>query len=190
MRIHLVEELEGRWQLRQQRARVTQVHGRHIAALDGVDEALGHSVALWAADERVDGLEPQCACQSPRVSCDVGTLLSPRSSTSRPCGTASTEPKRRSTASMSISRTGSPGNPLPSHARHAMTSRSLKSLVKVAVTVWPELHLISNPSEHQRRSLLETATRPSCVRDDWRRRGALGTCPNRSVRHRDSRTPA
>ena len=36
MRIHLVEELEGRWQLRQQRARVTQVHGRHIAALEGL----------------------------------------------------------------------------------------------------------------------------------------------------------
>ena len=107
MRIHLVEVLEGRRQLRQQRARVTQVHARHIAAIEGVDEALGHSVALWATDGRVDGLEPQCVCQSPRVSCDVVTPLLPRNSTSRPCGTASTEQKRRSTASMSISRTGS-----------------------------------------------------------------------------------
>jgi hypothetical protein len=51
------------------------------------------------------------------------------------------------------SRTGSPGNPLPTHARNAMISRSQQSLAKVAVTVSPESHLISKPSEHHRVSL-------------------------------------
>ena len=48
MRMHLVEVLEGRWQLRQYRLRVTPVHARHIVTLEGVDEALGHAVALQA----------------------------------------------------------------------------------------------------------------------------------------------
>src|SRR6218665_1154186 len=74
--------------------------------------------------------------------------LSVRNSSWRPSGMDSTAPKRFSTASMSISRTGSPGRPLPGQARHAMTSRSQQSLAKVAVTVSPESHLISNPSEH------------------------------------------
>ena len=57
--------LEGRWRLPQYRLRVTQAHARHIVALEGVDEALGHAVALWAADGRVDGLQAQRACQRP-----------------------------------------------------------------------------------------------------------------------------
>ena len=56
MRVRLVKVLERCWQLRQHRARITQIHARHIVALEGVDEALSHSVALWAADGRVDGL--------------------------------------------------------------------------------------------------------------------------------------
>lgn len=55
MRLHLVEVLEGRWQLRQYRLSVTQVHAFHIVALEGVD----HAVALQAADGRVDGLQAQ-----------------------------------------------------------------------------------------------------------------------------------
>jgi hypothetical protein len=35
-------------------------------------------------------------------------------------------------------------------------------LANVAVTVWPESHLISKPSEHQRVSLVATATTPLC----------------------------
>ncbi|KRA78528.1 hypothetical protein ASD88_06855 [Pelomonas sp. Root662] len=47
-----------------------------------------------------------------------------------------------------------------------MTSRSQQSLANVAVTVSPESHLISKPSEHQRVSLALTATLPSCLRLD------------------------
>jgi hypothetical protein len=36
MRMHLVEVLEGHWQLCQYRLRVTQVYARHIVALEGV----------------------------------------------------------------------------------------------------------------------------------------------------------
>ena len=68
----------------------------------------------------------------------------------RSSGTDSTASKRFSTASISIFRTGSPGRPLPSQARQAMISRSQQSLAKITVTVWPESHLISKPSEHQR----------------------------------------
>ena len=57
MRMHLVEVLEGRWQLRQHRLRVTPAHARHIVTLEGVDEARGYAVALRAADGRVDGLQ-------------------------------------------------------------------------------------------------------------------------------------
>lgn len=73
--MHLVEVLEGRWQLRQYRLRATPVHARHVVALEGVDEALGHAVALWAADGRVDGLQAQRACQLPRFGGDVGTAV-------------------------------------------------------------------------------------------------------------------
>ena len=46
---------------------------------------------------------------------------------------------------------------------------------RVAVTVWPESHLISKPSEHQRWSLLGTSTLPSCNRLNCLRRGVLGS---------------
>lgn len=75
MRMHLVEVLEGRWQLCQYRLRVTQVHARHLVALEGVDEALGHAVALRAADGRVDELQAQRACQCPRFDGDIGTAV-------------------------------------------------------------------------------------------------------------------
>lgn len=45
------------------------------------------------------------------------------------------------------------GQPAPTPARQTMISRSQQSLVKVALTVWPESHEISKPSEHQRISL-------------------------------------
>gem|GEM_PF-1578287 len=73
MRMRLVEVLEGRWPLRQYRPRVTQVHARHMVALEGVDDALGHAVALGAADGRVVGLQAWRACQCPRFGGGVGT---------------------------------------------------------------------------------------------------------------------
>ncbi len=41
MRTHLAEVPEDPWQLLQHRLRVTQIHARHMVALEGVDEALG-----------------------------------------------------------------------------------------------------------------------------------------------------
>ncbi len=59
MRMHLVEVLKGGRQLCQHRLDVSQVHTRHVVTFEGVHEALGHAVALWAADRCVDGLEAQ-----------------------------------------------------------------------------------------------------------------------------------
>jgi hypothetical protein len=84
--------------LREHRVRVTQVHAGHKVALEGVDEALRHAVALRAAHGRADGLEAQRTRQRPGVGCDVGATLSLRNFSCWPAGTASTVPKRRSTA--------------------------------------------------------------------------------------------
>ena len=63
---------------------------------------------------------------------------------------------------------------MPSHARKARISRSQQSLANVAVTVWPESHLISKPSEHQRVLLAWTATVPLCGLLERGRLGAFG----------------
>ena len=73
--MHLVEVLEGRWQLLQHRSRVTQVHAGHVVTLEGVDEALGHAVALRAAHRRVDRLEPQRLGNAARLVRDVGPAV-------------------------------------------------------------------------------------------------------------------
>ena len=73
--MHLVEVLEGRWQLCQYRLRVTQVHASHVVTLGGVDEALDHTVALRDEDGRVDGLQAQSARQCPRFGSDLGTVV-------------------------------------------------------------------------------------------------------------------
>ncbi len=71
-----------------------------------------------------------------RVSCAIqAPPLSERNSSLWPASTASTVPKRFSTASISTSRTGSPGRPLPSHARKARVSRSQQSLVQGAIPI-------------------------------------------------------
>ena len=62
---------------------------------------------------------------------------------------------------------------MPGQARHARTSRSQQALANVPVTVSPESHLMSKPSEHHRVSLVLTATLPSCLRLDCGRRGAF-----------------
>lgn len=57
--MHIVEVLEGLWQLRHHGLGVSQVHAADIVALERVDEALGHAIALRTADRRGDGLEFQ-----------------------------------------------------------------------------------------------------------------------------------
>lgn len=135
--------------------------------------------------------QAQYACQCPRSGGDVGTpSLSRKNSRAWAAWTASTEPKRRSTASRSISRTGSPGSPLLSHARQAITSWSQQSLVKVVVMARPESHLISRSSEHRRRSLRRQPPGRSCERRGWPRHGALGSGGReRRVRHCPSGRP-
>lgn len=66
--MHLVEVLEGRRQLRQHSLCVTQIHACYVVALEGIHEALGHTVALWAADGCVDELQAQRAGHNAHVS--------------------------------------------------------------------------------------------------------------------------
>ena len=72
----LVEVLEGVGQLGQHGGRIAQVHPALIVAPEGVDEALGHAVALRAADGRVDRRETERAGDAPRVMRDVGAAVS------------------------------------------------------------------------------------------------------------------
>ena len=54
------------------------------------------------------------------------------------------------------------------NVRATVVRQELQSLAKVAVTVCPESHLISKPSEHQRVLLALTITWPVCGRLDCR----------------------
>jgi len=132
-----------------------------VVALERIDEALGHAVALRAA---------HAAC-SPRVRpSDLAIVPGSRARCRRRRCRTGTEgdgpqarpPRRRSASprpAMSISRTGSPGSPLPSHARNAMISRSQQSLANVGGHSLTRVALDSpKPSEHQRVSLAWTET--------------------------------
>lgn len=57
--MRLVEVLEGRRQLRQHGGCVAAVHLGHVVALERIDEALGHPIALRTAHRGVDRFEPQ-----------------------------------------------------------------------------------------------------------------------------------
>ena len=73
--MHVVEVLEGLGELRHHCLCVGEVHPADVVALEGVDEALGHAVALRAADGCVDGLEAhrtgQCPCVGSDIRCAV-----------------------------------------------------------------------------------------------------------------------
>lgn len=71
----LVEVLERPRQLRQHGRRVAQVHAAHVVALEGVDEALCHAVALWTAHRCVDRLEPQRLGNAACLVRDVGAAV-------------------------------------------------------------------------------------------------------------------
>ena len=57
--MHLVEVFECRSPLRHHRSRIGQVYAADVVALERVDEAPGHPVALLAAHRRVDRLQAQ-----------------------------------------------------------------------------------------------------------------------------------
>ena len=57
--MHFVEVLERLRQLRQHCSCVGEVHPADVVALEGIDEALGHAVALRAAHGRVHRCEAQ-----------------------------------------------------------------------------------------------------------------------------------
>ncbi len=73
--MHFVEVLEGGRQLCQHRGRIAEVHPGNVVALERVDEAFGHAVALRAAHRGVDRLEPQrtrhraCVCGNVHCRC-------------------------------------------------------------------------------------------------------------------------
>lgn len=55
----LIEVLERRWQLRQDGPGIAEVHAADVVALESVDEALGHAIALRTAHRGVDRLQTQ-----------------------------------------------------------------------------------------------------------------------------------
>lgn len=75
VRVNFVEVLEGLGQLAHHRARIPAVHATDVVALEGVDEALSHAVALRAADGRSDGLQSKFLGHLLRVAGDVGPTV-------------------------------------------------------------------------------------------------------------------
>ena len=70
-----VEVLERARQLSQHRRCIAQIHTAHVVALEGIDEALGHAIALWTADGRVDRLEAQRYGNATCLARYVGTAV-------------------------------------------------------------------------------------------------------------------
>ena len=70
-----IEVLERARQLCQHGQFIAQIHTADVIAFEGVDEALGHAVALWTAHGRIDGLQAQRSCNAARLVRDVGTAV-------------------------------------------------------------------------------------------------------------------
>ena len=171
----LVEVFERCRQLGHHREGVGQVHATDVVASERVDEALGHRVSLRAAHGRVDRWQAPSPGHSTGVSRNVGASVVSKGLqlvVGRDRFHSAEVPLHRVDQQLAhrLARQA-----MPSQAREPTSSRSQQSLANVAVIVWPRSHLISKPSEHQRRSLLSTATRPSCGRPVCCRRGALGS---------------
>lgn len=58
MGMDFIEVLERIGQLGQHGGRIPQIHSAHVVTLEGVDEALRHTVALWTAHRRRTGFNP------------------------------------------------------------------------------------------------------------------------------------
>ena len=71
----LVEVLERRRQLRQNGPGIAEVHATDVVALERVDEALGHAVALRAAHRRVDRREAERLGDASSFAGDVGAAV-------------------------------------------------------------------------------------------------------------------
>ena len=71
----LVEVLEGGGELSEDRWRVGKVHPALVVAPEGVDEALGHAVALRAAHGRVDRRQSKRPRDLSGVVRDVGAAV-------------------------------------------------------------------------------------------------------------------
>ena len=70
--MHFIEVLERRWQLRQHRPGIVQIHATDVVPLERVDEALGHAVALRTADGRGDRRQAKRPGDASCVMRDVG----------------------------------------------------------------------------------------------------------------------
>lgn len=97
--MHLVEVLKGRWQFRQYRLRVTQVHAGHVFTFEGVHETLGRAVALRLQKGVLMGFRPSVRAGAFVSAATYAPPLSLRSPNTWPCGTVLPEPNRLSTAS-------------------------------------------------------------------------------------------
>ena len=175
MRMYLVEVFEGARQLQQYRVGVAEVHARDAIAPECVDETLDHSVALRRTHWRVDRRQAKRARHRMRIVRDVGAAVVAQElqQVSRWNGLHGAKAFLHGFDQYLAHRFARQA--LFFQPRCAIVSRSQQSFTNVTVTVSPESHLISKPSEHQRISLASTETVPSCLRCDLARLGALGS---------------
>src|SRR3977135_1327687 len=82
----LVEVLERRRQLRQDGPSIASVHATDVVALEGVDEALGHAVALRAAHRRVDWCQTERPRDASSFMGNVGAAVVRQELQQVPCG--------------------------------------------------------------------------------------------------------
>ena len=148
--MNLVEMLERRWHLPEHDVGVAAVHLADVVAFKCVHEALampldcGLQTGVWT------GLMPKSLASECVPLAQKAPPLSLKNSSSMPLSTFAS-PKRASTPSISMSRTGSPGSPRLDQARQEMISRSQQSFRNTPVTTSPLSQPISKPSEHHRR---------------------------------------
>ena len=161
VRVHGVEVLEGRRQLVHYGGCVGQVHQTDVVALEGVDEALGHAVALRAADRRVRRLEAQLARNAACVVSDVGAAVVREELQRAALGKGFHDAEallygldENLTHRLAWQAFGGPCAPSHDLAVAAVLDDG-------CVHSLDDSQLISKPSEHQRTSLAATGTLPS-----------------------------
>ena len=156
--------LEHEPQVGNRRARIGFPHEGDVIALHSLDKRLRHSIAVRRAYRRGLRLQADVQSKGSRMPGDVRCSV--------------IGPTTRWDSWAVIDRTDVPRLPalrralchLSAVAAQLIASRPLQSSANVAPTGSPLSHLNSKPSEHHRRLLASTATRPS-----WRRCGRSGT---------------
>ena len=75
MRVYLVKVLARRRQLCQHGSCIAEIHPTDVVALERVDEALGHAVALRTAHRRVDRRQAERPSDTPSLVGNVGAAV-------------------------------------------------------------------------------------------------------------------